>query len=252
VDSHNFIIFNQQFDQTTGYMTNYLLTAVYSPMSGSITLPATIPPMAQADLTQNGSQYQQNTASWLRTFETPPRTNPPNLPPPGTLNPMPFQVTRHPTATSAAPLRLDGRASIDLAFSGVDTGDPTTSTSTTDILSFQSTGGDGAPVMILFSPIGELTSIWVANQGWPYRLPVYLLVGRRDRIALGSPPSATPTAEDGLWNWQDTNNLWVTIKPSTGLVTTSEIKVPQSTDPFGGTWKDSRVYANQARTMGGR
>ncbi len=262
VDTHNFIMLNQPSDPTTGYMTNYLLTAVYLPMSGPLTLPSTFPPVTQADLTQNASQYQQNTALWLRTFETPPRTNPPNSAPlPAVLNPMSFQVTRRATATSAAPLRLDGRAAIDLAFSGTDTGDPTTSGSTTDTLSFQSTGGDTSPVMILFSPTGELNSIWVANVQWLYRNPIYLLVGRRDRVALGSPPSTTPTAEDGLWNWQDTNNLWVTIKPSTGLVTTSEIKVPQTSDPFisaysstlslANDYKDSRVYAAQGQTTGG-
>jgi hypothetical protein len=249
VDSHNFIMLNQASDPTTGYMTNYLLTAVYLPMSGSITLPAaTFPAEKQADLTANASSYQSNPALWFQHLY--------GLSPPPSKVQMTFQVTRRATATSAAPLRLDGRAAIDLAFSGTDTGDPTTSGPTTDTLSFQSvqlaTGVDTSPVMIVFSPTGELNSIWVANVQWLYRNPIYLLVGRRDRVPLGPPPSVPPNnAEDGLLNWQDTNNLWVTIKPSTGLVTTSEIKVPQSTDPFGGTWKDSRVYAAQAQTMGG-
>ena len=260
VDGQGFIQLNPEpganptpSDLTTGYMTDYLLTAILLPMSGPTNLPYTAE--TQADLTQNANQYQKNPAQWTAMFSP--------VPP---QQPLTFKVIRHPVATSAAPLRLDSRAAIDLAFSGSDTGDPSTSSAASDTLSFQSvqTGtppvSDTTPITILFSPSGELISTWVANTEWLYRNPIYLLIGRRDRVSLIAPLSppvpAAPTgispAEDGLWNWQDANNVWVTIKPSTGLVTTSEVKVPQTTDPFGGTWKDSRGYAGQAQTMGGR
>ncbi len=69
-------------------------------------------------------------------------------------------------------------------------------------------------------------------------------------------PTARPWAsagtdtdvEDGLWNWQDMNNRLVTVRPGHGLVTTSEVYAV----PSGNTWKQSRNYASEGQTQGGR
>ena len=72
-------------------------------------------------------------------------------------------------------------------------------------------------VTILFSPTGAVVSV----VGMPVTDPIYLMIGKRARIAnsfvTGNPNETT------LTNWQDLNNLWVTINPQTGMVNTEAV-----------------------------
>lgn len=149
--------------------------------------------------------------------------------------PMPFRIMRQPVKSSVAPLSLPGTTVIDLYESGTGT------------RMFEPRNADDSkPVIVMFSPNGGIDRIYCRELHWNSdgssstflnwteihpTAPVYFLIGRRDRLAAsvktitsGAPDPApdSPLAEDGLRNWQDLNNLWVTIQPQTGLVATTE------------------------------
>jgi type II secretory pathway pseudopilin PulG len=157
-------------------------------------------------------------------------------------SPVPFQFIRQPARTAVAPLRLDSRMAIDLAYSG------------TDGFSFEShmvgapPAADTTPVTIMFSPSGEVTSVWYARRELRYRDPMFLLIGRRERVPTQIDAVFASQAEDGLLNYQDLGNLWIWLNPRTGLVTTSEV----AEVPAGGVPLDSRSYAREGQTIGGR
>ena len=140
---------------------------------------------------------------------------------------MPYQIIRQPTKSAAAGLQLPVRAVIDLQFSGTDE---------------DSIGAvSDQPVYIMFSPNGSLERFYHPGHGGgvhPGTEPIYLLVGKQERVPAGS-------AEDGLANWQDVKNLWVTLNPQTGLVTTTEVAK-------GANHVESRSNAREGQSMGGR
>jgi type II secretory pathway pseudopilin PulG len=146
--------------------------------------------------------------------------------------PVPYQVIRRPTKSAAASLQLPVRAVIDLEFSGT---------------AAHSIGpASDSPVWIMFSPNGSLDRIYHGGEMHLGTEPIYLLVGKQERVPAGS-------AEDGLANWQDTKNLWVTLSPQTGLVITSEVAAvdPAITDPAVGV-RLAREIAREGQSMGGR
>jgi len=128
----------------------------------------------------------------------------------------PFKVIRDPRQTMTAPVGLPQGAVIDLEFSGTD----------------NEAFALGSDVTIVFSPSGEVD--YVADKLGKYTPTdsIYLLVGRWDRIsALGvdslqSTGEAITMAEDGLWNYEDATNFWVTVNPRSGLVSTTEVNPP--------------------------
>ena len=138
--------------------------------------------------------------------------------------PMPYQIIRRPRKSAVGGLQLPLRAVIDMQFSGTDD---------------HSIGADtNLPVYIMFSPNGSLERVYHHGEMHPGIEPIFLLVGKQERVPAGS-------AEDGLANWQDTKNLWVTLNPQTGLVTTTE--VAKGSNPF-----ESRGIAREGQSMGGR
>ncbi len=148
--------------------------------------------------------------------------------------PVPYQVQRQPLTDDGGfyvamtrPVQLPIDSVIDLGFSGTESAET----------GFAS-GGNMSPVVIMFSPSGGIDSIYVGGDRYPVTEPVFLLVGKRERI----PPGAS---EDGRPNWQDLDNLWVAVSPQTGLVNTVEVAP-------GDTLAASRQWARQAETMGGR
>jgi hypothetical protein len=160
--------------------------------------------------------------------------------------PMPYQIIRRPAKSAAAGLDLPARAVIDLEFSGTDD---------------HSIGAANAsPVWIMFSPTGALDRIYHGSETHLGTEPIYLLVGKQERVPAGS-------AEDGLANWQDTKNLWVTLNPQTGLVITAEnvpvdlTRLPAALNPpFDSSkpehlqWalRQARELAQGGQSMGGR
>ncbi|HOM16279.1 MAG TPA: prepilin-type N-terminal cleavage/methylation domain-containing protein [Thermoguttaceae bacterium] len=159
---------------------------------------------------------------------------PPNIPQPG----VPYQIFRTPRLRSlASPLELPSATAIDTQWSGIGVGTlaqafaPPTTTDTN-------------PILILFSPKGEVDSVWcwTSQSGSPVwqktkaTEPIYLLVGKLNRI---------PQGEDNLTNWQDLGNLWVVVTPQTGMVRTVEMA-------SGTNSVEARRIARESHSMGGK
>jgi hypothetical protein len=107
------------------------------------------------------------------------------------------------------------------------------------------------PVYLLFSPNGSVLMVMYNNGRFVPTTPIYLLVGKRERVAA-------PAASDDpiQYNWQDMNNLWVSLNPRTGTVTSAEPaghydqNVPTGEGPYN--FLESREFAREAQNMGGR
>jgi len=231
---------------------------ILTPVSGGLaTVRAQLTPDINATLVSQGDLVQFNCQGPLYTITEPPTANSLTLQitllpgqmlpwPNGTSSlPMPYQIIRRPTKSAAAGLQLPVRAVIDLEFSGTDD---------------HSIGASDSPVWIMFSPTGALDRIYHGSETHLGTEPIYLLVGKQERVPAGS-------AEDGLANWQDTKNLWVMLNPQTGLVTTAEnvpvdlTKLPAGLiRPFDPTkvehvqWalRQARELAQGGQSMGGR
>lgn len=190
------------------------------------------------------------------TIACDPNPNPDDSLPPDFSNwseAVPFCIQRQPTATEVQPIQLPDQTCIDMPESGSDTVG-------LDLVN-PGTAGQ-MPVWILFSPSGALYDVLGAfhpSIGYSLISPtdrLYLLIGRTDRLpddptppTIGAnsvvtrPPREAPQTEElladaaqvdvdpqnavsngqqKLRNWRDTRNLWVTINPQTGFVTTVE------------------------------
>jgi len=131
-----------------------------------------------------------------------------------------FKVVRDPRPTMTAPIGLPQGAVVDLEWSGTDAADGLFAL--------------GWNVTVMFSPDGSVD--YVENNGrYSPSDTIYFLIGRWDRIpALGieqvdpSDPNSEwrPLVEDRLWNYEDPTNAWVSINPTSGLVTTTEVNPP--------------------------
>jgi len=164
-------------------------------------------------------------------------------------DPVPYKIFRSPTKSAVGPLQLPTGTVIDLNYSGTDTG---VSFMPIDLDSAQP-GIQERPVIVMFSPNGAATKIYhsfLNASGNPvYGVQsvtdtIFLMIGKREQIGVGPGNPATDPEED-LANWQIFTNLWIAISPQTGLITTAE--VASDTDIY-----DSRDFARQAQSMGGR
>jgi prepilin-type N-terminal cleavage/methylation domain-containing protein len=148
--------------------------------------------------------------------------------------PVPFTIERQWVSSSAPPVVLPGQTAIDLCFSGEEDlnkayAPPFGANSPNDTV----------PVVVLFSPSGSLKELSVNGNQIPPLGSVFFLIGQRDRVPLSN--TANSPAEDGRANIADANNLWVTVAPQTGLVTTSPLD--DGADP--------RTTAREQERMGG-
>jgi type II secretory pathway pseudopilin PulG len=133
-----------------------------------------------------------------------------------------YQILRSPVKSAATPLQLPASTVLDLAYSGVGT-DPAGS----GIVSF-GPGVVNDVVCILFSSNGSVYSVSSAALNGVVTQPIFLLLGKRERVG-NLPQTTLTTANDPSWaNFQDLNNVWVVINPQTGLVS-SDIPTPVST-----------------------
>jgi hypothetical protein len=190
---------------------------------------------------------------------------PSDLRPPGAA-PVPFQILRQPVKSADEPASLPVGAIVDLGFSGIGndeamcfavrvpaTGQPDPRNPTS-----LATGWTQRPVCVVFGPSGNLDAIYFGRRSGsqlvfePYRTttPVYLLVAQA--------PNDTGTSPLSVLN---TENIWVSINPQSGVVTTSEVaSLPDPSITID--WskpqdvKDvlrlSRAFARSAQNMGGR
>ncbi len=158
----------------------------------------------------------------------------------------PFKVKRDPRPTMTSPIGLPQGAVVDLEYSGDESN------------GFKL----GSDVTVMFGASGEVLYV---EDGYGQYIPtetLYFLIGRWERIsALGfdeDPDTGeyVTLAEDGLWNYEDGTNYWLTINPRTGLVSTMEVNPPMNftlgdnveTDKV----NESREYARiSKRNLGG-
>jgi Tfp pilus assembly protein FimT len=213
--------------------STYTVTINYSPAINTIIYQG-------GDLIQFGYQgplYQTSaTSENTATITLPPNcTLPWPTTAPGVA--VPFQIALqpdndNPPPTSAvAPLQLPSGTVIDLQASGTNNG-----------LWFQGTQNSAA---IVFSPAGGVYGVIANGIPGPLVDPVYFLVGRRDRMSM---------PVDGLANWQDPNNLWVTVTPQTGRITTVENvgNTAVGASMTNATIAAARIFALQGQSKGGR
>ena len=143
--------------------------------------------------------------------------------------PASYRIYRAPVKGVATPLQLPASTVIDLGASG------------TDVVPF----GNTADVTIVFAPNGSV--LWYYGPAGETLVtdPIFLLVGKRERV--GNTAQLPPTsANEANWsNWQDLDNIWIVINPQTGLVTTGEVAV-------GDNIIAARQFAQDAQSMGGK
>ena len=143
----------------------------------------------------------------------------------------PYKIIRWPTKSDAGALQLPSPAAIDLTWSGNDP-----------------VGGDqqvwptnGAPILIVFAPDGRVD--WIstaANSGIQVTTPVYLLVGRREKVKPATAAEA---------NLNDLNSLWVSINSATGRIVVADLNSAGTT---AADLDKSRTYARNSDANGGK
>lgn len=152
-----------------------------------------------------------------------------------------YKIARDPVATMTAPVGLAQGTVVDLEFSGTES-------------SFFTRGYN---VTVMFAPTGEIDYVVDGGDKKSPSDMVYFLIGRWDRIAaLGVTDDGKETAsEDGLWNFEDGANFWVSINPQTGVISTAEVNEPFNyvLGDFAEGVSESREFARYAkRNIGGR
>jgi type II secretory pathway pseudopilin PulG len=216
---------------------------------------------------------------------------------------LPFQILRRPVKMASGSIQLPEGAVIDLNFSGdqfkpyhprvqpglagnpsnpyigypVDVrGNPIAPTNTSYV-------EDDLPVIIMFDPNGSVEQVYsrvwnFQSHIWEWKgdrpfVPIFLLVGKREKVPVNGQRAFTVQSEMGDQttigtNWMDPKCLWVAVTPATGLVTCSEMSVigtqyvSVSTNPLSpftmygptGSWElnRARVLAMQFQGMGGK
>jgi len=205
-------------------------------------------------------------------------TNPanPQLPIPSATG-VPYQIYRQPVKLTGGVAQLPAGAVIDLVFSGVGSaqlwqsalpvqtytlalqnGSKTSSfVDTTDAT--EKAANQRLPIIVTFDKTGAPENLYIRGpaapsaNGGPKRVelqairltsPIHFLIGKREKSY-----SLTSSNLAGQ-NWTDLENIWVSLNPQTGLVTTAEVAaIPTgSATPL----HDARIYAQAAQTMGGR
>ncbi len=171
-----------------------------------------------------------------------------HVPPPATFAGLTFEITRGPSKSIVSPQTLSGDAILDLTVSGVGLGQHA------HAFDFQVPQPNPlpppAPVIIMFTPAGQVGFVYVDNIA---RLPngsIYLLVGRRAKIANGA-----TLGDPELSNLADPANLWLTINNRTGAITTDDNAatdfMPASVS-VRERIKAAREFARGSRQKGGR
>lgn len=153
-----------------------------------------------------------------------------NTPWPPAGVPLAFEVFRQPV-TAGSPLSLGESRAVDLRWSGV--GPPTLTVGLQTfsdsyrpfaINATDAVATSGASTAVLFDGTGRLRQVVCQSGATTRRIavtgPVYLLIGRADRVAQDFVVS--PTDDSAGANWQYPDSFWVAIDPATGVVKTAE------------------------------
>lgn len=128
-----------------------------------------------------------------------------------------FEIFRQPAVTGQ-PVEIPNRRVIDLGWSGYGP-------SNDDLaLSYIQLATAGQTASILFDATGRMRLIMRGTTRTIPQHPVYLLIGRPDRV--GNPFSAALSAADDSIgaNWQYADSWWIVIDPLTGAVRSAECR----------------------------
>ena len=165
---------------------------------------------------------------------------------------VPYRIYRSPVKSAATPLQLPASTVIDLDASGIDAA---------------ATFGNGADVAILFTPSGSVYGVYYVggtNTLTPITQPIFLLVGKRERVGAGLLlGSAVVATDQAAWpNWATLGNVWLVINPQTGLVSSGDngaidMSNPAWTNPANwqgvpGPINTARTLARDSQGLGGR
>lgn len=142
---------------------------------------------------------------------------------------MTFAIDRKPVI-SGSPMTLEQSRCVDLSWSGHGTASAFTPFSA------------GATVSVVFDGQGQVRKVFVNGSRSSVAGPVFLLVGRVDRVGNSYDASGGPTAADDSLgaNWQYPTSYWIGIDPGTGQMRTAEC-TPGATTP-----EPSRAYVRRA------
>jgi type II secretory pathway pseudopilin PulG len=210
----------------------------------------------------------RNQQAWLPLTESelipylPRDPDPSDNMPPRSME-LEFQIFRQPLASASTVLQMPGNAVVDLELSGLPSGDyaDTNSAATPYGSSFSATRPAGhaenptgaewteddmhAPIIMMFAPDGSLERI-AYGHGRTFRPieQIYLLVGKREKVRGSQDSLVDPTQK---FNFQDPDNRWIAIEPSSGRTVTAEVSAGT-----GITLQESRQFAEQASAIGGR
>jgi type II secretory pathway pseudopilin PulG len=197
-----------------------------------------------------------------------------------------YQIIRQPTKMSTGGMQLPEGVVLDLNYSGMSDGTLLANVTGTAAADSQFLGSmpfhphrdtsdntlnpywgdpiypdDKTPILIVFGSGGNVDRIYCQTYGWtrgqfswqgvnPWG-PMYFLVGKLDKIFpqdihRTTTPAAEAFAMQAKRNWQDMENLWVTIDPLTGLITTSIV------DDVADTGNDPNLIADPANVRWAR
>jgi hypothetical protein len=172
--------------------------------------------------------------------------------PPGDYAGLTYEITRSPSQSIVSPLTLPGDTIIDLTVSGVGLGQHAHAF---DYERPSATPPDPpAPVIIMFSPNGQVGFVYVDNIAKTPTGPIYLLIGRRAKILNPTAPTS-PIADPELSNLADAENLWVTVNNRTGSITTEDNDFTadmSAAATLAERIRQARQFARGSRQKGGR
>jgi type II secretory pathway pseudopilin PulG len=129
-----------------------------------------------------------------------------------------FEIFRKPVP-KGQPFEIPNKRVIDLGWSGYGPANDLTAVNYTPLLNVP-----GQTVSLLFDAIGRMRLIMRGTARVTPQHPVYLLVGRPDRV--GNTPSTSLSANDDSLgaNWQYASSWWIAIEPLTGNVRSAECR----------------------------
>jgi type II secretory pathway pseudopilin PulG len=170
-----------------------------------------------------------------------------------------YQIFRQPVKSAMSPMQMPAGAVIDLAFSGVG-GDTFQDELPTAALQGQF-AIDKGPIIFTFDRSGALEYLNIMGQQARLTDPIHFLIGKREKLPPQAYVKTDPIeTQSEKHNFRDLENIWISINPKTGLVTTAEVAQIDDTSITSGTpakmlsqaVSAARQFATSAQSMGGR
>jgi hypothetical protein len=189
---------------------------------------------------------------------------------------VPYQIYRQPIRSAAGSMQLPEGTIIDLNYSGDDLknyfprlGPNISTTYGVEPDPYQGTPAfpqDNTPVIIMFTPSGSIEQVYCrywqlpakagAQGQWVWHgdrqlSAILFLIGQRERV----PADVTNSWPSQLNNnWTQGGNIWVSIHPRTGVVTSAEIipfnLAPTAVAANNTVWSYMRNYGSSTNARG--